>query len=833
MDTTPTRAAHPGNLTLDTPLRDALALLDPAPPAAPAPVVVEVEDEPTELTPWGRPNALERAEDARAAARTRHAPIYATAGTLAAGYTAWGACEAAAAFGAGGTAVAATVAVSAAALPILRRRFRLGIPDAWRRRWWLSAVAGAGWVDLAAATMTPGAALAMGAGAVVGSAVLHARWMDERRVPNLGDLVEPEQPALPAPEPEWEPSWPEPEPVDMSRAAQIETAWYSRAADPEANNREACARGGRLTGRDELPNGSQWLVELDDPRCPGTTEFLGMVNRLAKIFGVKPSHVLIERLEGDDDREDRALLTVVTKDVLGKGVPYLGPAYEDGVIPIGKYCDGSGIAPWRAEDNTGPLNGLVIGSKGSGKSNVLAQLGMGYKEGGWFVAFGDGDPGGNSSPLLREVADDFAKGDEVLDQMAAFETWYRVRGAFMGDLTEGPDGEAVPITDPARQKPVDKIKPSRAFPGHIWVIDELHRLLKRLGRAFADRLEALARIIRKYGGAIIAGTQGGHGKDFAGNMELRTLLLDNLIMLRSKNKSEKHSVSDLGASPSTLPLGGGYCFIDNGGRLAMARIAFSDDMADWVPELPQVQVDPRSAKAYARHRKVQPFDPIEYNRQVKEEMAKVDAALDSGTPLPGEATDAKAGVAEGKGSAPTSVGGHAIPKAPGRATSPATVTPLHPGTTDPDLLAHAAELVVTAQFASPSMLQRKLRVGYAQAAELITQLQERGVVGPPREGREREVLVERDDLADLLAGLGAPAVDDGDLPANARRVLEVMRSQPRPWRTSELAEATGLSLSAASTACTQHLAPARLAHQPTGKNGTYAAGPAPSSATGT
>ncbi|ALL79962.1 hypothetical protein AD006_32620 (plasmid) [Pseudonocardia sp. EC080610-09] len=518
----------------------------------------------------------------RAENTARRTPYLATTGTAAAGYLGWGLTELVGLAAGSGAELATTTGIGLASIGALagaRALLHDRIPAFWRRQSWAGSAGTAAWITTASAvgpanwTMT---ALLAG-----GAAATWASWMRHHSIPD----VDPDAPHLPAASEE---------PTDSDYGDTLAQRW----ADNVSRSGKAVP-GAMLTDRTDLTRAIRWTV-----RTPaGDVSFddvFGRRNRIAAALGISAKNVM---LEPHEDNEAWAYLTVIVRDLLSGGIPYTGPRYDHGAIPLGPFADGEGDMHFYAVEDIGVRNGLVTGEPGSGKSASLEAIGLGLKHSGvWHLLFGDGDPDGGSSPVLNDISDWAEAGPrQVLAQLEAVEAALEIRSLLKSTLTEGPDGTPVPITDPATQSPLRKLLPSTTVPGLMWIIDELQRLSTDTWLAaqeFIPRLERVVRIGRKYGVAVVVGTQSLLAGDYGNSTVLRGYLMArNLLAFRNKNRSENAVVGGMAVAPGSLPAGGGYCFAIAGGRLSMGRVAWAPDLGEWATALPQCPLDENTALA--------------------------------------------------------------------------------------------------------------------------------------------------------------------------------------------------------------------------------------------
>jgi hypothetical protein len=536
---------------------------------------------------------VDRSMRIAAGARARRLPYLATAATAGTGWVAWGGAQLAELLaGPGGETVAAAgcAGVCAAGLGVLRVAHRHGIDPAWVRGWWTAGAAASGWVTTAAAVGPD--TWAMSAALALGAASCSAGWLREHAVPDPGLVT---APALV---------------VDREPEDDFGQLIAARWAESIAVQNGPVAKS-LLTARTELPNAIRWTIQT----VPGSTSFaqvLGLSGRIASGLRLSPEKLILE--PGED--ESAVTLTVLTHDLLAGGVAYPGPIYRDGRIVLGPFADGTGTSEYIVHDAVGCRSGMATGEPGSGKSAFLEVVALALRNSReWYVMFGDGDPEGGSSPLLNRIAHwPEAGAQRALAQLEALEAALEVRSLLKATLTLGPDGRTpVPITDPATQAPIREMLPSPAFPGIYWIVDELHRLttdpwLK--DHRFAERLEKVVRVGRKYAVVLLTGSQSLLAGDYGGRTALRAYLAArNLYAFRNQNRSETATVNGLTIPPSALPAGGGYAFAGGGGRLAMLRVAWARDMGPWAAALPELDLDADTDLALAPYRPALDRDP--------------------------------------------------------------------------------------------------------------------------------------------------------------------------------------------------------------------------------
>ncbi len=546
----------------------------------------------------------DRAEEIRARCRARVSPVRFTAATAGAGYVGWGAgwlAELVAGpvghiAATGGTALLS--AGAAATVSLLGRR-RVA---QWRRSYDAAMAGGAGWVMVTAAV---GPGWGMAAALLAGAAGAATSWRRSHATPLALD-------AAPAP-------WirlPQPQTVvAQDEGDRIAARWLTEVTGPGG----VIPKAAPLSDRVDLDRGYRWVVQLG--RGDYYSRVAGLTEAIAAALHLPTTAVLLEPYTGD---ASRALLTVITRDALTDGVPYSGPLYHDGRIPLGLYADGEGIADVTVRDSGGVYPVALTGDPRSGKSTAFEATAQALRASGeWMVLFADGDVGAGSSSIMAEVAHWPDSGPRMaLRQLECLESVLAARQAIKATLTVHPDtGLLVPIVDPSRQRPAAKMLPCPEYPGWMLMLDEAFRFVQDpwlQEQGYVQRLEAWIRTGPKYGMTVVYSTHSRLKLDYWTSVLRGLVHARNSLAFRAESSSEATSINGVLVYPSALPHGGGYAFAAHSTRVAMLRTGYpvmlprepwphvTPDPDSWLgaqPHWPEGERDPSSAYRAAQKRR--------------------------------------------------------------------------------------------------------------------------------------------------------------------------------------------------------------------------------------
>ncbi|MET9260375.1 hypothetical protein [Amycolatopsis sp. NPDC004079] len=346
-------------------------------------------------------------------------------------------------------------------------------------------------------------------------------------------------------------------------------------------------------------------------------------------------------------------ITVITEEIEN---PYTGPRIiregGDVFIEIGPYEDGIGAERFHVladqlspaqlaagEKPRGSMNGgMIVGSKGSGKSRLMEEISDGLDELGVKIWYCDPQEG-QSSPALMAEADWPISGLNGVDRETGglrvygnlIDLWLAVRSAVQLRSTEG----AV-AGEPGFQH-------TRERPAIMVVIDECHRAFQAInpltGNTFGEDFADLDRMMRKNGIAILGGSQSITADTF-GRGNKATVLRDgmcsvNVYILAYTAKNVGLVPGYAGQPVDTLPLNRGYGYNPKGARPhTRFQARYTSDFGSFMAQRPKHPLDERLQKrlgpTYTKR-----FEKAEDDRAVKKALLDaIDAADGDASFLP-------------------------------------------------------------------------------------------------------------------------------------------------------------------------------------------------------
>jgi ribosomal protein S25 len=538
--------------------------------------------------------------------------------------------------------------------------------------------------------------------------------------------------------------------------ADFADRWEERVAG--GNGEQPILRKSRLTDVRKTKHGIEARIILP-PGVLTTEDAIKATERIASAYEVPLSAVSIEAYRGGV--ANQAKLIIIDDDPLVTAISFPGPSLrEDGSFDLGTYVDGetATMRLWRPK--YGAVHMLLTGCTGAGKSGVynvvLANATSSPLVTTWVL-----DPqGGQSMPEWMDHVDWAARSTE--EGLIMLQAAYDVMMARSRHLATMEFVDEQGNTRRGR----GYFEPSEEMPLLTIVIDEAHQLLTDPD---ATKLVAdIVKMARKCGVQLLLATQVPSVEELGGNSTIRDQLASGTaIVLRAQSSQSGRMVFSgaMPVAPHKIPS-------EMSDGSTSAGLGFTMGSNTRTAIMRTYYVSDRQAYALGSEASPRPLDALSANaaglayanrpRPERPEPKAIEA-------LPVAVVDVE-----------RDHPAFAPPAEPGEAWVDTEMTWADRVTTafdddeqeqpeesavdvDEALLREAAELVITTQFGSRRMLQRKLRVGYAVSGRLMDLLEERGIVGPDTGEPARAVLVPPQN-APLPAAEPAPVPEEAPEP---------------------------------------------------------------------
>jgi hypothetical protein len=334
------------------------------------------------------------------------------------------------------------------------------------------------------------------------------------------------------PEPETEPQVEEP----TAPVADPLTAYWAQRWQHEVVDQKVCE--------------GTTLIHAVSPR-PGVTEAtirLAPSAKPAVIMKKGPEvEVAMDLNEGavgwrSTGKAAKLRVIVVERSYINGGVPWTGPTYDDGRCQATVFTDGSPGHWTFSRPGFGVLNGLVVGSVGSGKSRALGVLIANLLDGGWQVVVGD-PQNGQSLPDWKDTVEYHAGAEAVSLMLRRYHAEVMRRSQLLADAGV----TAFDVNDP-RVRALG-LKPM------MTIIDECQLVLIP-NTPLVALVEQAAETNRKTGAGLILATQLPQMKSLGGSVRLRDALVSgNALVLRLSNRGSGSTIlpDDFVGDPFALP----------------------------------------------------------------------------------------------------------------------------------------------------------------------------------------------------------------------------------------------------------------------------------------